>query len=79
MTQGPTILWPYCQPTLHWAKLAGVGLVGRYKNDRNELMSHCCFRLIHRNVRRSGTDHCAFARTMATSSSGVSHPIAIGR
>ncbi len=78
MTQGPTILWPYCKPTLHGAQLAGVVLVRQCKNDRNELMSHCSFRSVSNKVHRSAPDHCAIARTIATPSSDVSHPIAIG-
>jgi hypothetical protein len=78
MTQRPTILWPYCQPTLHGALLAGVGLVRGYKNDRNGLMSLCSFKPIRSNVRRPAPDHRAIARTIATSSSDESHPIAIG-
>ena len=50
MMQGTSILWPYCQPTLHWAQLAGVGLVRRYKNDPDELMTLCSFRTIHSKV-----------------------------
>ncbi len=78
MTQGTTILWPYCQPTLHGAQLAGVGLVRRYKNGRHELMSHCSFRSIHSKFGRSAPDHCAIARSCAASNSDVSRPIAIG-
>ena len=78
MTQGTTSLWPYCKPTLHWAQLAGAGLVRRYKNDPDELMSHCSFRLNHSNVHRSALEHRAMGRTIATSSSDASHPIAIG-
>lgn len=78
MTQGSAILWPYCQPTLHWAQLAGVGLVRRHKNDRHELMSHCSFRPIHSKVHRSAPDHRAIARICAASNSDVSRPIAIG-
>ena len=78
MTQGPTILWPYCQPTLHGVQLAGVGLVRRYKIDRNELISHWRFRPIHSKVRRSAPDHRAMGRTIAISNSDAAHPIAIG-
>ena len=79
MMQGQTILWTCCQPTLHCALLAGVELVRRYKNDRNGLMSHWSFRLIYRKVRRSEPEHRAMARICGASTSGVSHPIAIGR
>lgn len=78
MTQGPTILWPYCQPTLHGAQLAGVGLIRRYKNGRNGLMSDCSFRSIHSKVRRSAPDHRAMGRTIDISNSDAAHPIAIG-
>lgn len=78
MTQGPTILWSYCQPTLHGAQLAGVGLVRWCKNARHEPMSHCSFRSIHNKFGRSAPDHCAIARSCAASNSDVSHPIAIG-
>jgi hypothetical protein len=78
MKQGPTILWADCQPTEHWAQLAGVVLVRRYKNARRALMSHCSVRPINSKVRRSALYHRATERTFATSSSNSSHPIAIG-
>jgi hypothetical protein len=78
MTQGPPIFWADCQPPEHWAQLAGVVLVRRYKNVQNGLMSHCDFRLIHSKVRRYAPDHRAIARICAASNSDVSHPIAIG-
>lgn len=78
MTQGPTILWPYCQPTLHGVQLAGMGLVRRYKNGRNALMTLCSFRSIHSKFGRYAPDHGAIARSCAASNSDVSRPIAIG-
>ncbi len=78
MTQGPTILWPYCQPTLHGAQLAGVGLVRRYKNDPDELMTICSFRSIHSKFGQSAPDHRVIAPICAASNSDASHPIAIG-
>ncbi len=78
MTQGPTILWADCQPTEHWAQLAGVVLVRRYKNARCALISHCSVRPINSKNCRYAPDHRALDRTFATSSSNASHPIAIG-
>lgn len=78
MTQGPTILWPYCQPTLHGAQLAGVGFVRRYKNDRHELMSHWRFRPIQSKVRRSAPVQRSMGRTIDISNSDAAHPITIG-
>jgi hypothetical protein len=79
MTQGPTILWADCQPTEHWAQLAGVVLVRRYKNARCALISHCSVRPINsKNCRMRLIIARLLDRTFATSSSNASHPIAIG-